>query len=120
MDGTSGAVVLVALKRVPPDVIAAFVLASCAEQGLAPTITDPSMLRTIVTLLKPSPGRAPTQGPAPRDARSRQASGSPADLHPGGIEARGTLGATSDSDAVGDGANDGVLPVQRQAFPRSA
>lgn len=109
-----------ALSKLPVEVVRAFVEASCREQGVQPTITNPRVLESVLVLLKPSPGRAATQGPAPRNARGGQGSDSPADLHPGGIEAPGTLRAGSDRDLVHDGANDGVLPVERQTFPCSA
>lgn len=107
------------LSHLTPDEVAAFVAASCAAQGVAVKVSDPSVVRRVGALLgAPGPGRARTRGAGARGTGTGATSVPPHDLDPGRVQRHDPRGAGSDDNVVDQGLDDGVLTVQVQRPPR--
>lgn len=68
-----------------PEAVAAWLSASCAEQGVPVLITDPHVLAKVAALLSPPPAGPETTRSAGR-SRSRTRSQSPDRPNPTGIQ----------------------------------
>ncbi len=86
-------------------VVAAWVEASCASQGLPLRVADPGVLNDVAGLLGASPGGGRV---APR--RSARVSGAPDGREPARVEAVVAAPGGSDDQVVEDGGDDRVLP----------
>jgi hypothetical protein len=118
--GSAGCVVRVGLSPLPASVVAAWVQASCAAQGVPIKVTDPTILRRVGVLLG-----AVSEGPRVRKrsgTRGPSGSGSvtPLGSDAGGVHGLSSLAAGTDHDVIDQGFHDGVLPRQVQGVPRSA
>ena len=101
---------------VSPEVIEAFVQASCARQGFPVKVTDLAVVARLAVLLR---GGAPGDGrqPGPDD---RPRSESPDDLDAIPVQFSGPLGAGSDDDVVDDRSDDGGLAGEVELGPGPA
>lgn len=115
----------------PEDVVAAWVQASCRDQGVEVKIVDPLAMRQVQTLLQGGAvngggaGRGALQASAsaPRAARplSRPLqSHAPDRSDAGGVEAARARGPGFNDRVVEDGGDDRRLPGQVEAVPRIA
>lgn len=111
----------------PAQVVAAWVAASCAGQGVPVTITDPATVARVVALLGgPDGGAGGGQGEpaaAGTPGRHRPAAGrseSPDGLHPVRVQGAAAGRARADQGMVQHGGDDCGLPGQVQPVPRSA
>jgi hypothetical protein len=106
------------LSHVPPDELAAWVAASCAEQGIPVRISDPLVVRQVAVLMGRSAGgsraRPRSARPAPAD---EQASVSPDRLNPANVQAPSPAHTRSDHHMVEDCPDDGLLSRQLQRAP---
>jgi hypothetical protein len=91
------------IMNTPSDVspARAWVQRTCAQQGLAPQVTDPGTVAAVATLLG-----APLDPPHGIEAPL--------------VEAVQSAHGRPDGDVGQDGGNDGVLPRQRQGRPGGA
>lgn len=101
------------------EVVAGWLDASCAAQGVPKAVTDPAVLAQVVTLLGAAPGATTRNAERPRAARARQ-SQAPDGLHTLGVEFTGTVGTRQDDGVVEDGRDDGCLLREGEPFPLSA
>lgn len=107
------------LSHLTPDQVAAFVTASCAAQGVAVKVSDPSVVRRVGALLgAPGTGRARTRRAGARGTGTGAYSVPPHDLDPGRVQGHDPGRPRSDHDVIDQGLDDGVLPVQVQRPPR--
>ena len=88
-----------------PDVVAAWVEASCASQGLPLRVADPAILAQVAGLLGAGPG---VSREAPR--RSDSGSGTPVGADAVGVEAVEAATGGRDGDVVDQGGDNRVLP----------
>ena len=100
--------------RLSEEQVHAWVVRSCAEQGLPLHVTDVLVLERIRVLLTGTAG--PDARPASAGARSEP----PDRLHPVGIQGARTEDAGADDGVVQHGPDDRGLPGQVQPVPRSA
>lgn len=100
--------------------IAAWVTASCQAQGVPVKVTDPAIIRHVGVLLGSAPERAGAQARSARTSPLGVGSEAPLDLDAGGVKAPDSGGSRSDHGMVHQRRDDGVLPGQGEAFPRSA
>ena len=108
------------LSDVSTQELAAWVDASCAEQGVPVKVTDPTTLRRVSALLGvATPGvrarkRSGTRDPGVTDSEP------PHGTDAGRVEHSDTWSARLDDGVVEQGADDRVLARQGQGVPRSA
>ena len=95
--------------RHDPDVVRAWVDASCAAQQLPVKVTDETVLAMVAGLLGAAPGL-----PGVPPTRRLPASTSPDHFESVGVEAVVATAGGGDGDVVEDGGDDRVLPGQRQ------
>jgi hypothetical protein len=87
-----------------PEAVAAWVHASCEEQGVPVVVRDPVVLAAVAVLVS---GRAVPPGSRSRVRRDRPAgSESPDRPHPGGLDAAGSGCAGADDGVVEHGGHD--------------
>ena len=101
-----------------PDAVRAWLVASCAAQGVPVVVRDVVVLARVAVLVSGAAvagrGRVSAEhGPADR-------SQSPDGLHPVQVQGAGAGGAGADHGVVEQGPDDGDLPVQVQSGPLSA
>ncbi len=100
--------------------VAAWVVASCAAQGLPVKVSDPGVVRRVGALLG-APGAGSRAHP--RSGSTRPDAGrsvAPHDADPGRGNGLGTWRPGADDDVVDHGPDDGVLSVEVQAAPGAA
>jgi len=95
----------------------AWVVRSCAEQGVPLLVTDVLVLERVRVLLT---GTAGARGPHTLGSSSAPPSEPPDRLHAVGVQGAGAQGTGADDGVVQDGADDRGLPGQVQPVPRSA
>jgi len=98
--------------------LTAWVAASCQDQGVPLHVTDPTVLRQVVTLVNPRGGGDGERGRVadPTRATSQQ----PLGRDPVGVQGAAAGLAGSDDRVVKDRGNDRGLSVQVQLRPRLA
>ena len=103
------------MARLTDEEVLAFVVASCAAQGVPVKVTDPLVLGKVALLLgsrgrtvRGPRQRVPAVGPAPSEA--------PGDVHPVRVEGSGA-GAGTDRGPIDHGGDDGGLPGEVEFGP---
>ena len=86
--------------------------ASCRQQGVSVSVTDPVVLDRVAVLLTGRAARRDPAGVAPPDARSQ----SPHGLDTGRVEPASPPAGVDDS-VVEDGLDDGASPVEVEVRP---
>jgi hypothetical protein len=104
----------VTAHRLSEEQVHAWVVRSCAEQGVPLLVTDVLVLERVRVLL------TGTAGLGARPASAGVRSESPDRLHAVGVQGAGAQNAGADDGVVQDGADDRGLPGQVQLVPRSA
>lgn len=89
-----------------PEVVAAFVAATCAAQGLQVKVTDPGAIRAVVTLLGGARARGRAQARSASTARARDRSQQPLRSDPARVQFPGSQDARADDDVVDQGSDD--------------
>ena len=101
------------LADIPPEVVRAWVEASCAAQGLAVGVTDLGVVTQVAGLLgapsRPQAGGEPSKRPRRSDT--------PDGTEPARVEPVEATTARTDDKMVEDGGDDRVLPMQRESLP---
>lgn len=108
------------LSRLSDAEVAAWVAASCAEQGVPVKVTDPTVVRRVGALLGAAPDGARARKRSGTRAPSGARSVAPHDAYPLGVEFPGAGAAGADVGVVDEGFDDGVLSVEIQARPGAA
>lgn len=123
MEGSAGGLVRVGLSQVPPEVLASWVAASCAAQGVPVKVTDPTVLRRVGVLL----GSAAVEGRGRKRSGTRPSTGavpassvSPLHADPVRVDSTDAGLPGADHEVVDQGGDDRVLPPEVEAVPRSA
>lgn len=107
-------------EHVDPAAVAAWVEASCAQQGLDARLTDPLVVAGVCSLLAGDVGVRAAQAERPL-APARSGSGAPDGSHPGGVESLASGdGGGGDDEVFEDGLDDGGLAGEVQRLPPSA
>lgn len=107
------------MGRVDPSVVAAWVRATCAAQGMPEKITDPVALRDIGVLLGARAERSRAHGaPAPSTRPTAPPSLPPVGHDPLVVQpVPPGVGGGQDRDGVQDGFDDGDLPGEIEGLP---
>jgi len=104
-------------QRIDRAAVAAWVEASCAEQGIDARLADPLVVADVCSLLAGDVGVRAAQAERPH-APARPGSGAPDRPHPGGVKSLAAgAGGGGDDDVVEDGLDDGHLRGQVEAAP---
>ncbi len=107
------------MGSVTPEGLRAWVVASCAAQGVPLHVTDPRVLEQVRVLLTGGAG-------SPAQARQRERGGParrsqpPDDLEPVGVQGAGAAGAGAHQNVIDDGFDDGDLASEVEGLPRGA
>jgi len=101
-------------QPVDPASVAAWVEASCADQGLSARLEDRLVVANVCSLLGGGVGVRAAQAERP-PAPPRPGSGAPDGLHPGGVQSLAAgNGGGGDDQVVDDGLDDGDLAGEVQ------
>jgi hypothetical protein len=111
----SAAVAVGVMAGLTADVLAAWVAASCVEQGLSVKVSDPVALRRVGVLM----GAAGTVGQPRRGGGRARRSQPPDRPDPAGVEPSGA-GRGTDHGVVEQRGDDGSLPIEVERGPLCA